>query len=175
MAPSPTVPRNHQANLPQKLLSSVYEPSSVYQPFSIFNPFPNFNPFDSRQFSKQPSTVIGSRISKHRDTTARDHKSKTGDNRSRVAKAHKHTKPTTTQGIITVHLNNRLGRRTSIQCFPHDTIKTLKILASAQLGMRPNTIMLKRQGQRALKDGLTLEDYEIGNGCEVGLEVDTES
>ena len=34
--------------------------------------------------------------------------------------------------------------------------------------------MLKRQGQRALKDGLTLEDYEIGNGSSLDLEVDTE-
>ena len=34
--------------------------------------------------------------------------------------------------------------------------------------------MLKRQGQRALRDGLTLEDLEIGNGSSLDLEVDTE-
>ena len=34
--------------------------------------------------------------------------------------------------------------------------------------------MLKRQGQRALRDGLTLEDYEIEDGSSVDLEVDTE-
>ena len=34
--------------------------------------------------------------------------------------------------------------------------------------------MLKRLGQRALKDGLTVEDYEIGNGSSLDLEVDME-
>ena len=33
--------------------------------------------------------------------------------------------------------------------------------------------MLKRQGQRPLKDGLTLEDYEIGDGSSLDLEADT--
>ncbi len=34
--------------------------------------------------------------------------------------------------------------------------------------------MWKRQGQQALKDGLTLEDYEIGDGGSLNLEMDTE-
>ena len=73
-----------------------------------------------------------------------------------------------------VHINNRLGRRTAIQCSPQDTIHTLKLLVSLKLGIRPQAMMLKRQGERALKDGLTLEDYEIGDGCSLDLEVDTE-
>ena len=35
-------------------------------------------------------------------------------------------------------------------------------------------MLLKRQGQRKLRDGATLEDLEIGDGSEVGLEADTE-
>ena len=34
-------------------------------------------------------------------------------------------------------------------------------------------MMLKRQGERRLKDFLTLEDYAIGNGSSLDLEVDT--
>ena len=103
----------------------------------------------------------------------------TGNKSSIVAKAHKDnndntSNATTTQGVIVVHLNNRLGRRTAIYCSPQDTIATRKLLASLQLGTRPEAIMLKRQGQRALKDGLTLEECEIGDGSSLDLEVEME-
>ena len=34
-------------------------------------------------------------------------------------------------------------------------------------------MMLKRQGERPFKDFLTLDDYEIGNGSSLDLEIDT--
>lgn len=126
--------------------------------------------------AKQTSAIIGSRISKHRKTTAADNRREV-NTRNRTAEDAYKNKPTsnlTTQGVIVIHLNNRLGRRTAIQCSPQDTIHTLKLLASLKLGTRPEAMMLRRQGQRALKDGLTLEDYEIGNGNSVDLEVDTD-
>lgn len=70
-------------------------------------------------------------------------------------------------------LNNRLGGRKEIMCSQSDTICHFKKIAAVYLGMKPEAIMLSRQGQRALKDSLTLEDYEIGNGSSLDLEVDT--
>ncbi|KAK0510650.1 hypothetical protein JMJ35_007082 [Cladonia borealis] len=122
----------------------------------------------------QTSPVIGSSISKHRRTAAGNHKRRTSASRKPVGNAYQN-KPiskTTTQAIIIVHINNRLGCRTAIQCSPLDTIRTLKMIVSCQLGIKPEAMLLKRQGQRALKDGLTLEDYEIGDGSSVDLEVD---
>lgn len=122
-------------------------------------------------------SVASSRISKHQRTGTERQRRETVTRSRTIENTYTENKPTskaTPHGIIVIHLNNRLGRRTAIQCSPLDTIKTFKMLASLQLGTRPETILLKRQGQRALKDGLTLEDYEIGNGCSLDLEVDTE-
>lgn len=75
--------------------------------------------------------------------------------------------------LIQVHVNNRLGIKCSIACSPADSIGDFKKLVSWQLGIRPENILLKRQGQRALKDFLTLQDYEIGNHSCLDLEMDT--
>ncbi len=161
--------RSHPTNALQKAL---LRPSET--PCPAYHTQTTANADNSCSVTKRSSTVIGSRISKHRSTAAGDHERETS-NRNRIAGNAYKNKPSTntTQGIITVHLNNRLCRRTAIQCFPQDTIRTLKIIASLQLGIRPEAMMLKRQGQRPLKDGLTLGDYEIGNGSSVDLEVHT--
>ena len=39
-------------------------------------------------------------------------------------------------------------------------------------GMKPEAIMLKRQGQRTLRDNLTLEDYRTGDESSLDVEVD---
>ena len=72
-----------------------------------------------------------------------------------------------------VYINNRLGRREVIPCLPTDTIGDFRKVAALYLGTKAEAIMLKRQGQRPLKDTLTLEDYEIGNGSGLDLETDT--
>ena len=41
------------------------------------------------------------------------------------------------------------------------------------LGIRPEAMVLKKQGERPLKDVLTLEDYEIHDGSSLDLEVNT--
>ena len=48
-----------------------------------------------------------------------------------------------------------------------------KKLVAAQIGRAPHEIMLKRQGQRPFRDTITLEDYEIHNGVQLDLELDT--
>ena len=80
----------------------------------------------------------------------------------------------TSGGTIRVHVTNRLGIKQEILCSPNDTIGQLKILVAVQLGLGPETILLKRQGQRPLKDFMTLQEYEIGSGSSLDLEMDTE-
>ncbi len=52
---------------------------------------------------------------------------------------------------------------------PSDTVGDLKKLAAAQLGTRPEKIVIKRQQYSVLKDHITLDDYEVKDGC--GLEL----
>ncbi|KAI0181650.1 ubiquitin-like protein [Hypoxylon sp. FL1284] len=75
--------------------------------------------------------------------------------------------------MIIVHVNDRLGTKAAIPCFPSDRIKEFKIMVAARIGREPHEILLKRQGQRPFKDMLSLADYEISNGVQLDLEVDT--
>ncbi|KAI5864401.1 ubiquitin-like protein [Durotheca rogersii] len=75
--------------------------------------------------------------------------------------------------MIIVHVNDRLGTKAAIPCFASDPIKDFKIMVAARIGREPHEILLKRQGQRPFKDMLTLADYEISNGVQLDLEVDT--
>ena len=164
--------RTHTVNVLQKpllRLSKTSRPSYHTQTTA--------NAANSHSSTKQTSPVIGSRISKHCRTAAGNHERRTSTSSKPVGNTYKNkrTSNPTTQAIITVHINNRLGGSTAIQCSPQDKIRTLKVIASLKLGIRPEAMMLKRQGQRALRDGLTLEDYEIGDRSSLDLEVDTEN
>ncbi|KAK6825301.1 ubiquitin-like protein [Apiospora arundinis] len=75
--------------------------------------------------------------------------------------------------MIIVHVNDRLGTKAAIPCLPSDTIRQFKIIVAARIGREPHEILLKRQGQRPFKDMLSLADYEISNGVQLDLEVDT--
>ncbi|KAI9679375.1 MAG: hypothetical protein M1817_005397 [Caeruleum heppii] len=122
---------------------------------------------DDHQSPKaQTSGVIGSRVAKPRMGARRSSRSNP-------------TTPSKTPAIapaglvIRIFINNRLGSKKEILCSPSDTIGDFKKLAAMQLGTRPEAMLLKRQGVRALKDDLTLEDYEIGNGSSLDYEMDT--
>lgn len=106
------------------------------------------------------SSVIGSRIQK---------KSTTHTNMNTASSVR-----ATAPGVLTrVFVNNRLGTRTEVPCSPTDTIGAFKRVAAVHLGTRPEAMILKRQGERPLKDFLTLDDYEIRNGSSLDLEIDT--
>jgi len=75
--------------------------------------------------------------------------------------------------MIIVHVNDRLGTKAAIPCLASDPIKLFKAQVAARIGREPHEILLKRQGQRPFKDQLTLADYEISNGVQLDLEVDT--
>lgn len=86
------------------------------------------------------------------------------------------TKPTmqTPSGpMIIVTVNDRLGTKAQIPALPSDTIGDFKKLVAMKIGRKPHEIMVKRQSERPFKDMLTLEDYGVGHGVQLDLELDT--
>lgn len=77
------------------------------------------------------------------------------------------------EAMIIVHVNDRLGTKAAIPCLASDPIKLFKAQVAARIGRKPHEILLKRQGERPFKDQLTLEDYGVGNGVQIDLEIDT--
>ncbi|MCJ1227682.1 hypothetical protein MMC12_004338 [Toensbergia leucococca] len=73
------------------------------------------------------------------------------------------------EAMIIVNVNDRLGTKASIPCLASDPIKLFKAQVAARIGREPHEIMLKRQGERPFKDGLTLEDYGVSNGVQLDL------
>ncbi|KAJ5103563.1 hypothetical protein N7532_004092 [Penicillium argentinense] len=88
----------------------------------------------------------------------------------------KEKKPVASQSsepMIVVHVNDRLGTKAAIPCLASDPIKLFKAQVAARIGREPHEILLKRQGERPFKDQLTLEDYGVSNGVQLDLEVGT--
>ncbi|KAL8705637.1 MAG: hypothetical protein Q9201_001274 [Fulgogasparrea decipioides] len=110
--------------------------------------------------SARTDKVTGSRVQKS-NTKPSSH--------IKIAKAY----PAAGANAIRIIINNRLGTRNEILCSPSDTISDFKKLAALHIGVKPEAITLKRQGERPLKNSLTLADYEVGNGACLDYEVDT--
>ncbi|KAI4192910.1 MAG: hypothetical protein LQ346_004090 [Caloplaca aetnensis] len=93
---------------------------------------------------------------------------------AKVLRAHlpRNKNPATT-ALVHIFVNNRLGTRLEITCSASDSFGDVKKLVAFQSGIKAEAILLKRQGMRPFKDALTLEDYEIGNGSSLDMEVDT--
>ena len=81
--------------------------------------------------------------------------------------------PTSTEPMIVVNINDRLGTKAAIPCFASDSIKAFKAVVAMHIGRQPHEILLKRQGERPFKDQLTLEDYGVSSGVQLDLELDT--
>ncbi|EAW09891.1 ubiquitin-like protein HUB1 [Aspergillus clavatus NRRL 1] len=77
--------------------------------------------------------------------------------------------PQSSEPMIVVHVNDRLGTRAAIPCLASDPIKLFKAQVAARIGREPHEILLKRQGERPFKDQLTLEDYGVSNGVQLDL------
>lgn len=92
--------------------------------------------------------------------------------------------------MIIVYVNDRLGTKKAIPCYPTDPISELtrcmdivemltlvtedfKVIVASMIGRQPHEILLKRQGERPFKDQLTLQDYGVSNNVQLDLEVDT--
>ena len=78
-----------------------------------------------------------------------------------------------TEPMIIVYVNDRLGTKKAVPCFASDPIKDFKVIVASMIGRQPHEILLKRQGERPFKDMLTLRDYGVSNNVQLDLEVDT--
>ncbi|KAK5175617.1 uncharacterized protein LTR77_000756 [Saxophila tyrrhenica] len=88
-------------------------------------------------------------------------------------KKKKKSTPASSEPMIIVNINDRLGTKAAIPCLASDSIKAFKAIVAAHIGRQPHEIMLKRQGERPFKDQLTLEDYGVSSGVQLDLELDT--
>ena len=70
--------------------------------------------------------------------------------------------------MIEVIVNDRIGKKITVKCFPTDTILILKKLIAAHCGTRPEKIVLQK-ANIVFKDKITLEDYEISDGSGIEL------
>lgn len=70
--------------------------------------------------------------------------------------------------LIEIALNDRLGRKCKVKCYPNDTILQLKRLAAAQIGTRSVKIKLQKW-HTVFQDHLTLEDYQIHEGSSIEM------
>lgn len=70
--------------------------------------------------------------------------------------------------VIEVIVNDRVGKKNRIKCSPMDTIGIFKQLVAAHIGTKPEKIKLQL-GYSVLNDNITLDDYEIKNGCCIEL------
>ena len=105
--------------------------------------------------------VSGSRVGKIPNRTRKREKKKAEGEKTAAFEA-----------PIRVFVNNRLGSRAEISCFLSDTVGDFKKLVAMRLGVQAESVLLKRQGQRPMKDSISLVDYEVGNGSLLDLEVD---
>lgn len=75
--------------------------------------------------------------------------------------------------MIIVNINDRLGTKAAIPCLASDSIKAFKAIVAAHIGRQPHEILIKRQGERPFKDALSLVDYGVSSGVQLDLEIDT--
>lgn len=67
-----------------------------------------------------------------------------------------HKKRVAAGTLINVFVNNRLGAKYEIMCSSSDNIGAFKKLVTAYTGTKADATKLRRQGQRPLKDSITL-------------------
>ena len=70
--------------------------------------------------------------------------------------------------MIEIIVNDRVGKKERIKCYPSDKVGDVKKLIGAKVGTRPEKIRLQK-GYHVLSDAITLEDYEINHGS--GIEM----
>lgn len=70
--------------------------------------------------------------------------------------------------MFEIIVNDRIGKKVRIKCFPTDTIFNFKQLIAAHIGTKPEKIRLQK-AYTVLKDKITLEDYEIKDGSSLDL------
>jgi ubiquitin-like protein 5 len=72
-------------------------------------------------------------------------------------------------GKIMIHVNDRLGSKTSLLVFPDITIKQLKQKVADKLYKDPHSLLIKK-ASIVFRDQLLLSDYEIHDGYNLELD-----
>lgn len=70
--------------------------------------------------------------------------------------------------MISITVNDRLGKKVRIICNEDDTIGDIKKVLAVKTGTKAERIILKRW-YTIFKDHITLEDYEIQDGTNLDL------
>jgi len=70
--------------------------------------------------------------------------------------------------MIAITVNDRLGKKVKILCNEDDTIGDIKKVIGVKTGTIAERIILKKW-YTILKDHITLEDYEVGDGSNLEL------
>ncbi|KAH8695429.1 ubiquitin-related domain-containing protein [Talaromyces proteolyticus] len=112
---------------------------------------------DRRRMRDEPSS----------DKAPKDKDEDKDDRKAKKPKEKKTPVPQSTEEMIIVHVNDRLGTKAAIPCLASDPIKLFKAQVAARIGREPHEILLKRQGERPFKDQLTLQDYGVSNGVQI--------
>lgn len=70
--------------------------------------------------------------------------------------------------MIAITCNDRLGKKVRLLCNEDDKIGDIKKVIAIKTGTKADRIILKKW-YSVLKDHITLEDYEIGDGSNLEL------
>lgn len=70
--------------------------------------------------------------------------------------------------MISITVNDRLGKKVRILCNEDDKIGDIKKVIAVKTGTQADRIILKKW-YTIFKDNITLEDYEIGDGSNLEL------
>jgi len=116
---------------------------------------------DVRREKREP--VRRSPVRRRRRSRSRSRDRRRGRSDSRSP-----TPPPAEKGMIEVILNDRLGTKCRVKCLPTDTVKTLKMFAALQLGVKPEKLRLQKW-YSVFKDHIMLQDYEIKDGMSLEL------
>ena len=123
-----------------------------------------------------------------RERTERDEKEERRRRKREKREREAMTAAQSSEPMIVVNVNDRLGTKAAIPCLASDPIslfpvhlpdycvkwltsfaELFKAQVAARIGREPHEILLKRQGERPFKDQLTLEDYGVSNGVQLDL------
>lgn len=123
--------------------------------------FPHKNKHERPKATKVRLAILGAKI-KNRTKPA---------SASRISARKTCVKPMVR--LICVHVKNRLGMYSEVLCSSSKSIGYFKKCLAFNIGIKPETILLKWKGMKLFNDALMLADYEIGVGLKLYLEIVT--
>ncbi|KAL8941758.1 MAG: hypothetical protein Q9211_001687 [Gyalolechia sp. 1 TL-2023] len=118
--------------------------------------------------TKARPTITGARMGKRATPTSTSRKSPRKPARKSAHKTHVRA----AVRLICVLVKNRFGMESEVLCSPSESIGYFKTCLAFNIGIRPERVLLKQRGRGPLQDALTLEEYGVGEGSTLDLEID---